>query len=749
MSSTTSRFVMDNAVTQIKPFFEDDTKLGLFITVSSFGWFVGGMLNDGYLYFISCLFSLVLYIIGIILYINPVYDYTMNIGSTAFRRFAYGGFGYWMYTTGKLGPETISDVFGFDIPVLQFSQLILIFFILLWTINRYLDLLVNEEKTLNNIITLGIRSIMKGLILFAAIYAFITKEFIPLWLEIPLLASYLFEPIFYYLYHNENRTLSTFDMNFGNARLPTVALRETIVSNTIFIIITTNYASVNDPDWNILRVIHIIVLITLIIISIDSVKKFNQNPLKSTKMGTFLNDNPLDLNNLKVKETGGHLIQKELELKLSKDAKVIIEEGAVVIPIKEEKGYVNALIVGKGQNILTNQKEEISQQMDGITTLMIPKKEIKSIVRDIPKVNLAEIDLSKYGLPSLEVIENSVKLLSVKMAGWVERIRAEIMNVNLNGLGISEQGDTTRVNLGILRVVETPEMTHFNGFGIKVYDTPNAVLVNILNLINVVELPKVTFVNLPGITVFDLGKEGQSVEILGFKITSGIDPLKLEQFKQAFYLKAAEIENRLDSQLGKILASDKPSAMMSLSWNGEFLPLLEGNNKQIGNHPALNPSVREFSNLLSLPQGDYNNKSNDDIALIELTGVDNERSKSKKKRINVSVDISTSGSKVKSKNISNTNKEELRKIIREKKETRRDLIEERREFRRSLTKSNLSREQKLDINEKLAEINREIINIEDEIKNPNFKQKIQNESSNFSEDNYEIIDADYEILDDE
>jgi hypothetical protein len=610
------------------PFFREQSQIEIIGTVTAITWFLGGMFNDKYLYFLSMVLSVgilcVIFVNGFLfrrLSVNLIHTY-------AFRRLIVSLLASWMYTTGTEGPEKLN--FGdASIPINDFAQFVMFGLLILWFATRYSELLDKKNRGFYTSPLAIFRGLLRGLILAGAVIAMFNgrnKE-IPSELQTPIFIAYLIEPFIYVLYSQLNRTVSSVDMVVGSSRLPSVALRESFLSNLMLLIITMLFNGVSGDEWSLLRVVYIIGVIFAIISSVDAIKKFNENPLGTGILGQFLNNTPDVMENLDLQEKLGHIIDSPTIVDVGDDSSISISPGSLVVPIEEVKGKVTTMIIGQSENIVTKNKEMVSQSIEGVTTAVIPANKLNSLKRQFTAKQINTIDLSAYGLPSLQTIESVIKSLGFSMNGWIGKVKSELTKFKLSNYGVTEFEGKTTVNLPGIYVNETPDTTHVKVAGLRVYETPQTNTVRIGNFLTVVEFPKMTFVTMPFLTVMEMKGVGTAVNLMGFKISDELSADRLDEFKGAFLKHLDQWEAGIESQLGRIIADPNASAIMSMSWDGEFKPLLEGHKQSFGDHPALESSTAS-RNLLqeSIPQTDS------EVKLIELTGLDKQRSKEKREK---------------------------------------------------------------------------------------------------------------------
>jgi hypothetical protein len=319
----------------------------------------------------------------------------------------------------------------------------------------------------------------------------------------------------------------------------------------------------------------------------------------------------------------GMVVDKETMVDLSSKAGLKIEPGSIVIPLEETKGKMSALVIGNAQNIVDDGKQKVAERLEGVSTVLIPKKEFKSLSKDYVSQQLANIDLQSLELPSLDQLQQYVGLLATNFGSFVERLSNKLTEIDLSSYGITESENGTEVNLPGIYVNDTKDGTVVRIAGLRVNDFGDTTTVRIGNTLTVVDLPKMSFVSLPGITVMDVNGHGTAVSILGFKISDGIPADKLDEFREVILGQLDRWETGIDAELGRFLADKSASGLLSVGWDGEFNLLLDSKNKTLGNHIALESANKKGMHFLP-PNFDeeMEKKTDDDIKFIELTGLD-------------------------------------------------------------------------------------------------------------------------------
>ncbi|MHA2089470.1 MAG: hypothetical protein ACW98K_01320 [Candidatus Kariarchaeaceae archaeon] len=706
MSQSDYSLNFDQAINTLTPYFREKGQLEMIGAVTAITWLLGGMSDDLYLYFLSMVFA-ILVLIFIILsdFFNRVLSVSL-IHQYSFRRLIIAILANWMYS----GSNTFT-ILDNDVPVNRIADNVMVALLVIWFATRYSEGFAFKLSSITSPLII-VRGILRGGILaglFLALFSSIPDNYLE-----PLLICYVIEPFVFLIYAGTNRTASTSEMVLGNTRLPAVALRESFLSNLVLLLMTGWFDNdLSGSEWSLLRVFYIFGLIFAFISSIDAVKKFNENPLGSTVLGSFLNDTPGKMNDINLEETLGHIIDQDTIIETGK-SQLTVAAGSILVPLEEKKGMVTTMVMGKTENIVEKNKQKIGQTIEGVTTALIPAKNLKRVKQDYVAKYLNTIDLTSYKLPSLAEMQVLVTKFSQSMEGWIGNVKNELTKFKLSNYGVTEFEGNTTVNLPGIFVNETPAGTQVKVLGIRVFETPQVTNVRIGNLITVVEFPKMQLVSLPGITVMEMKDVGTAVDLFGFKISDNLSAERLTEFKEAFLTHLDNWEAGMESQLGRIIADKNATAILSMNWNGEFKPILASKSYAVGDHPALSPQSNQFVKNL-LPGMEERPLSDDKVRLIELTGV-GEKSDTKKitsstkhmkKGKRVKHDVELGAGKFK-KSINNIQQDELSEV--------KDTLEKAKD-----------------------EIDKKLQKISDEIEG---KDKP-------SEEFEEIFDADYEIVDEE
>ena len=240
------------------------------------------------------------------------------------------------------------------------SETVVVVLLLIWFSSRYMNELQEESFTFPRMLVMFVRSVFRSVILAGLFYALFTRDLIPEMYLPYLLGAYVIEPLIYTLFAYMNKTYSRVEMIFGNAKLPIIALREVMLMNVIFLFFTVWFKGVDGSEWDLLRVLYVIILVFVFVNSFDAVKEFNKHVLGKNPIGEFLEDLPVDIGELNLNEKLGHVVNQETVLKLSKMNKLKLEEGSIVIPIGEIKDQIKREYRWqKGEDYLKENRDRI------------------------------------------------------------------------------------------------------------------------------------------------------------------------------------------------------------------------------------------------------------------------------------------------------------------------------------------------------------------------------------------------------
>ncbi len=701
--SVDPEFVFSQSSKVMSSYFKSQQKFEKIGTLMGTVWFFAGWFEDGLLFFFSMSLTMILLVVGAVDSVIQTRSMGQYSGK-AVRRLLLAVWSGGMYSNGDTpGPDTVS-FFDLNIEVVLISQVVIASLLVFWFGSRYINEVQSADFTVSRFVVISIRGMLRGAILAAFVYSLFSKNYIPESLNLYLFIAYIAEPLIYMFFSYLDQTISRADMLFGTSKLPIVALRESLLSNTFLILFTGWFKGIQGSEWDALRALYLLATIIVFVWSFDVIKEFNRHVLGKNALGQFLEHMPEEINDLNLGDKLGHVIDTSTLISVGKKGDLKLNAGSIVIPVGEIEGKIKAIIIGKGENIINRSGELSSQLMDGVSTAMLSKKEFKKAIKDIIPQRMDTINLENLELPSLETIVNVVSILGNQMSGWIENIKKELGRFQLSNYGISEIDGNENVILPGIKVQTIDDTQIVNVLGmIKVTETPDITTVRIGSWLNVVEVPKFTFVSLPGITVFDLAEGGSAVDIFGFKIGDGISADRLMEFKDALLSQLDRFESHMHSRLGRILADKDANALLSVSWDGEFKPLLEGRDRYFGEHPALGAAVNASRRLM--PGYD---ETTEPGKIIELTGINPSKSPQMTK--------STKGIK------------SIKGIEGIKRKSKIDV--------------------KIDIDigrskSKLKSVKEEMDAISEDI------ESIKKEMNGETEDDYPIYDADYEIVDDD
>lgn len=643
-------------------------------------WLIAGMIEDPYLYILSAILTGLLYFAGLFQSIAmkiPIQSYS----GSALRRLLIGLWANAMYTSGKGntrgGPEVIN--IGVEIEISLVIGTTITAYAILWFISKYADKMDAENFAEMNTFYLMLRGITRGSIILGLLYSVFRRDVITEpYIQI-LFWAFILDPIFIYMQSFYEETLDTVQLSFGTAKLPISALRDVMVSNSILLLFTIWFGGVGGggdselpKSWGLLRTGYIIATAMIFVIATESIRKFNINPLERSPLGNTLNNFKNSLETVNIEEKLGYVIKKEMKIELSKNSSIVIDPNSIIVPINEQTDKMDALIIGKGEALTEIYNDVKSDLIDGLTTATIPKQYMKEIKKHINPRRLDTIDLENLQLPSLDQLVQTVNQLSLHMDDWMKKIRMSLGDIKLSNYGISEMQGTTNVKLPGINVLETKGMTKVEiGSFLNVLETPEMTNVRIGNFMTVIEMPKFTFVNLPFLTVLEINGKGTAVDLLGFKISDGVDATYLDEFRRVMLTQMEKFGQLRHRDLGRILVEKNSTALMNVSWNGEFTPLLAG-RKDIVDSPNLLDSA---NNNVKLLEGKTSllNTSSINSEFMDFTGLGQKKEKSKQKEKQVIANSEKGRSKV---GLFNSVDEELKRAKDEiKGKTKKDDLE--------------------------------------------------------------------------
>lgn len=707
---------VDQAALAMGAYIKQQPKYEVMASIFAMFWLIGGLFGDESLYLISMLGSMILFVGVILSSLLPSKKLLSYIHTASFRRLIIAFLAGWMYKGGRTKGDSKITLSGYEIQVNEIADIVLLALFITWLVTKYGESIDREGIFNKNTPFLLVRGIFRGIILLGAIYAVFRGDRIAEHLEIYLLVSYLIEPYVYFIFAKVNPSRSSTDMVLGDARLPMVALRESFLSNLMLLLLTMWFRGVDGDEWGIIRVYYLIGLVFTFYMSYEDIKNFKLNPLGNGKLGEFLKNTPMGLDQLDLENKFGTILNSEISVDLDDELQYKLQPGSILIPVEETKDQVTTLVVGKTESIVKSGIQNVAETTDGISTLVIPKKEFSQISKKFESKQLSTINFKELNLPTLGEISSLVNLLSNRMSNWVENLKVELTKFDLSNYGITETDGITKVELPGLSVIDSPDGTSVKLPFLRVIDTPQAKTVRIGSWLTVVEFPKFQMVSLPGIKVLEVPEIGSAVSIFGFKVSEGLPTEYLDQIDSKFSEYVQDWEDRIDNKLGRIIANQNSKIAMNISWNGDFKPLLSDNNQVFGDHIALGPSNAASMALLT-GQSDKNANVSSNNELLAITGVIEEDSTSRQSTKGIK-SIGSIKSIKSIKRMDRGSKKEFKRKIR---------AEVREKVHRDLelgTKIN-------DIDDEISEIKKDLT------KKP--------EESEFKE----IIDVDYEIVDDD
>ncbi len=602
--SVDSSILLSQSMRSMNSYFKDRPVVENIGGALLFTWWFAGVIEDGYLFLISAFITALIYFTGLFQSIAMHLSISSYSGS-ALRRLLIGMWANYMYTNGDTpGPETVN--IGIVINISMFMGILTTVYALLWLISKYADKIDNDNFAEINTIYLIIRGISRGVIMLGLLYSTFTKGI----LEYPyfdiLFWAYILDPVIIFIQAHNDETIDTTELTFGNTKLPVPALRDAIFTNGSILIFTILFKGLGDPIsemWSLLRTSYILMMVIIFVVAKDFTNKFNANPLKQSVIGNAIYDVKENLENIDLDEKLGYIIDNDLMFDLNKNNSVSIDRNSVIIPIGEHKNKIEALVIGRGQSILKEGEKLRSELMEGITTMIIPKKHMKRITKELIPKRLDMIDFNQLELPSLNDILVLMDQLGFYMGNWLGSIKSELGKIKLSNYGISEIDGVTDIKLPGISVYEANGVNKVEvGSFVSIVETPELTNVRVGNFLTVIEMPKFNFVNLPFMSVLEIEGEGSVVDIMGFKISDGIDVSKLDEFRRIMMTQLDKLDKK--GSLGRILADKNSMAMLNISWEGEFTPLLANKKNNFDMHRLLGSAdnlltgaVSEFSGI--------------------------------------------------------------------------------------------------------------------------------------------------------
>ncbi len=714
----------------INNYFKKQNNTDLIFIAFLFTWLLGGIFENVYLFLISIYGSIIIFLYNMSNLIAKNQSLS-ELGGIASHRFIVAIIAHSLYINGNTPGESILTLFDIEINVILNSQIAIIFFLIFWAMLRFDSQINNIDRNPDKIILNYIRGILRTSILLGLLYSIFSKSFIPYPYDKILFVSYIIEPIVYYQFNKVTPTISFVDLYMGNSKLPIIALRDSMLSNLLFIIFTHVFKGINGGEWDLLIAVYIIAFVIILIYSFSSVSKFNQNPLAKTILGEFIeNDVKEKFKNIDLMNQNAIILPDSFNIELDGGKQLHINNKSIIIPTSHIKDKYSAIVIGSGKYILDTDKIH-EQLLEGVNAILIPKKSMDTIIKKFTPINLSKINFEELGFPSIEELQKMINKLGSVIDEWSYNIVNRLQKIDLSNYGISEINGVTKVNLPGISVYDAKNITRVNLIDfLKVIETPSITTVRIGNFLRVLEVPNFTFVNLPGITVIDLNERGSAINFLGFKIGEGVNADEVLKFTDVILENLDSFESQLDRKIGRMLADKETNAIFNLSWKGNFYPLLE--NKKIAiptDKNTIEPYLVSFipdeiksENQKLLEKAIIKNEKN----IIELTGIN--------KRKNTYHHVIKLSSNQFDKNNNQIDKE---KLIREK---RREIKQKIRELKNQLGEMDTD-----NINQIISELDK----LKDDLKAIDAElNKSSEDIESTKMDVKEIYDADYEIVDD-
>lgn len=720
MSSSQSQFGtgLDQAAVAMDSYLRQQPRYEILGTVFAIFWIFGGLFSDKSLYLLSMLGSTILFVGVLLTSLIPSKKLMTYAHNASFRRLFTAIIARWAYTSGRSKGAKEMTLLDYTININELADFVILLLFVTWIVTKYGEEIDRDGLFNKNAPILFVRGIFRGIILFAAFWSMITDDF-PETFQLYLFISYLVEPYVYYIYSRLNPTLSSTEMVLGNSRLPMVALRESFFTNLLLLIITILFNGVTGDEWGLLRVYYLLGSAFMFYTSYEEIKNYKLNPFGKGRLADFLTNTPVDLQNIDIESTLGVVIDTETQINLGDSLKYKLQPGSVLVPMKETKNQVTTLVLGKAEMLTKSGIHNLSEITDGITTMVIPKKQINSITSNLSSKRLSELNFKELNLPSLDEIQALLGLFSTKMSGWVLNIRNELTKFDLSNYGISNIDGVETVKLPGISIVTTPDGESVRVGPVRVLETGQTNTVRIGSWLTVVDFPKFSMVSLPGIKVLDVTDVGSAVSIFGFKISDNLPAEHLDEITEGFSKFIDQWEGRFDSRLGKMMANKNSNISLNMSWDGKLKPLLVDKKELLTDQLLLSESTIDSSKQLHASEG-----IRDDLLL--LTGISEEEG------YEISGSKSTSDS-MKIPRIKNVKRISGLRGISTKEE--RKLRKSQRRGEKLEKKLNKAQEK---IDKKLGAIQETLNSVKDDVSE-------NSDSSDFDD----IIDVDYEIVNDD
>ncbi len=552
-------------------------------TLSLLVWFLGGLLNDPYVFLIGIFGTAIFYLATAI---QRFLDRGILDGITfgLKSKLVFGGLAHLLYAEwGRKGPS-ILPVFSITFAIHDLSFMVLGFFLVLWIIGRSFD----TRKWLTRLdgtsyLLLLVSGMMKIFIWFYVVSSVLHLSLLPGLVVIPFVSAIL-EPLVDYLFHKRNQTLSSFDMVISDVKFPEIAAKDTSIANIIYLSIGIFWGDLLLEEAQLTRAVLILMALFFFIQGRTVLQRFATDPLHFSEVGKIIEDMPDSLNQIDLGATLGSLIKNPESMSLNRNTTVRMQENAILFPLKEMKDKIEIAIVGTVETVQKGGGVPVVETLEGITSLVVPKKAFEELTRKHDLINLAKIDLESLGYPDISTLKEMLVIHSSKLKFWLEQVRDDLAKFSPTNLSIHTEAGFTKVNLGLIQVIEheatdeLPEFTRVKLPGIRVLETEKGTLVRLFGYI-IFDHPRFNFVNLPGLTVVDFEDQGTLVNLMGMKIGDQLPPTKLDEVKELMISAINEFERKFDSGIGRLLANKDTLPLFNLSFNGEFHPMLASSDR--------------------------------------------------------------------------------------------------------------------------------------------------------------------------
>ncbi|MFX0116260.1 MAG: hypothetical protein ACFFB3_17050, partial [Candidatus Hodarchaeota archaeon] len=250
------------------------------------------------------------------------------------------------------------------------------------------------------------------------------------------------------------------------------------------------------------------------------------------------------------------------------------DRNAIILPLRENENETTLAVLGKGKITLGERAaaDEKDQEVDGTTTLTIPRKdweEIKASKALVP-ASLSDEAFAKIGSTkeklSQQISSNLAQLKNVSLSR--ESFTSLIPTMSRYGIQDSKEG--TSVSLPGLRVIEKKNLTYVKLPFLEVMDSRFGDLVS-LPFLRVLSTKRVEVVHSPFFSVVETSK-GSIVKIFGFTIREGdLNEAELRQTVEESLGHFAAARNQLG--IGKEIES---RLLLTSSTEGPKMRLLGG-----------------------------------------------------------------------------------------------------------------------------------------------------------------------------